>query len=79
MGWLAEVLLCTAWEYVTMKFIPLVLFVVGACVLLHSMLRDAKNSFDDGTFLIQMIEMFGGVGLMIVAIIWFSVLIFLAM
>lgn len=62
-----------------MKMIPAIILLIGAVVFLHGILRDNTSSFEDGTFLIQLMEIVGGAGMVFVAVVWFLVLVFLSL
>lgn len=58
------------------KWIILCLIIFGIISLLQSYRMDATSSFEDGSFLVQMIAAVVGIGCIVVGIIWFLVLLF---
>jgi len=58
------------------KWIILSLVIFGIILLVISYKVDKKTSFEDGSFLVQMVAIIAGILFIIVGIIWFLVLIF---
>lgn len=61
-----------------MKWIALSLIGVGLALILYAFNSDRTSSFDGGSFVLQMLALLAGGGLMLGGIVWIIVLVFVA-
>jgi hypothetical protein len=61
------------------KYWALSLLALGIFLLVAAARMDSKSSFDDGSFLLQIVAGLAGAGCIAVACIWFAVLFFMGL
>lgn len=59
-----------------MKWVALALIVAGIVLLIKAVRRDHDASFDDGSFLGEMLDVIGGIVCLAAGVIWLAVLLF---
>jgi F0F1-type ATP synthase assembly protein I len=62
-----------------MKWIPVGLIIVGLVVLARAFKGDRAASFEDGSFLLEIVKVLAGIALIVAGLVWLAISAFMAL